>query len=176
MKSNDEFTALVLHIRRGGQSGEEAFEQLYARAFDLVCQWACYQGFDRDEAEDIAQQTILNAIQALSNYDSARPFKPWLLVIARNLMSDWYRKRWRISELNDFLPDEAHLSVEAEAERRLWLAQVYRLANQQERDVLDRMVMYGGDVNQVAQSLDLTSARVYQILKKIRGKSAAAAF
>lgn len=38
-----------------------------------------------DEAEDIAQETFIRALKQFHRFDAARPLRPWLLQIARNL-------------------------------------------------------------------------------------------
>lgn len=40
---------------------------------------------DADEAEDVAQEAFIRAFYALARFDPARPLRPWLLQIARNL-------------------------------------------------------------------------------------------
>jgi len=63
---------------------------------------------DREEARDAAQETFVRAWTAMATYDSAQPFAPWLLRIARNHCIDLARRRLpaaRKLEL-DALPEE----------------------------------------------------------------------
>ncbi len=63
------------------------------RAFEIIVeryQQAVYRIIyrllrDWQEAEDVAQDAFLKCYQHLSQYDQARPFKPWLYRIATNL-------------------------------------------------------------------------------------------
>ncbi|HET9599820.1 MAG TPA: sigma-70 family RNA polymerase sigma factor [Anaeromyxobacteraceae bacterium] len=48
---------------------------------------------DREEARDAAQETFVRAWTAMSTYDTAQPFAPWLLRIARNHCIDLARRR-----------------------------------------------------------------------------------
>ncbi len=51
-----------------------------------------YRLRDRDEAEDLTQQTFERALRAWSRFDPARAsVATWLLAIARNLLIDHYR-------------------------------------------------------------------------------------
>src|SRR5262245_41471553 len=50
---------------------------------------------DAAEAEDVAQETILKAGQALGRFDRSRPLRPWLLQITRNLASNHRRTAHR---------------------------------------------------------------------------------
>jgi RNA polymerase sigma-70 factor (ECF subfamily) len=51
-------------------------------------------GGDRGLAQDLAQETFLRALRAMSRgqYRYPRPFKPWLYAIAVNLARDHYRQ------------------------------------------------------------------------------------
>jgi RNA polymerase sigma-70 factor, ECF subfamily len=57
-----------------------------------------------EDAEDIAQQTVLLACAELRGFRGGDP-RPWLLAIARNLIIDHYRvqKRYRVVELSESL-------------------------------------------------------------------------
>ncbi len=45
----------------------------------------CYRMLgQREDAEDVAQETFLRAFRSLHRWDSQRSFKPWLLTIAAN--------------------------------------------------------------------------------------------
>jgi RNA polymerase sigma-70 factor, ECF subfamily len=48
---------------------------------------------DREEARDAAQETFVRAWTAMATYDTAHPFAPWLLRIARNHCIDLARRR-----------------------------------------------------------------------------------
>ena len=48
---------------------------------------------DPEEARDAAQETFVRAWGAISTYDTAQPFGPWILRIARNHALDQLRRR-----------------------------------------------------------------------------------
>lgn len=48
---------------------------------------------DPEESRDAAQETFVRAWSAISTYDAAQPFGPWLLRIARNHALDLLRRR-----------------------------------------------------------------------------------
>lgn len=43
-------------------------------------------------AEDMVQEAFLRMIRTHNQYDSSRPFKPWLYAIATNLVRDYYKR------------------------------------------------------------------------------------
>jgi RNA polymerase sigma-70 factor, ECF subfamily len=48
---------------------------------------------DPEESRDAAQETFVRAYAAISTYDAAQPFAPWILRIARNHCLDQLRRR-----------------------------------------------------------------------------------
>jgi len=46
----------------------------------------------RQDAEDIVQETFLRAYRGLSSYDTNRPLRTWLYAIAVNVCRDWARR------------------------------------------------------------------------------------
>jgi RNA polymerase sigma-70 factor (ECF subfamily) len=73
------------------RSGERAFEQLYRKHARDVYQYALAVLTNPADAEDVTQQTFLNAFRAIQRGE--RPLRPhnWLIVIAHNVC----RMRWR---------------------------------------------------------------------------------
>jgi len=52
-------------------------------------------------AEDVAQESMLAAFAALSRFQAARPFAPWLHRITVNRAIDWQRTHNRRREANE---------------------------------------------------------------------------
>lgn len=90
------------------QAGDEsAFERIYAELFTPVYRYCYIRTRHSQTAEDIAQSVFLKAFEALPNYrQTGRPPLAWLFTIARNMLTDWYRKN--DTAQTDFL-DEAVL-------------------------------------------------------------------
>jgi RNA polymerase sigma-70 factor (ECF subfamily) len=53
---------------------------------------------NRQDAEDVSQETFLQAFRRLDRYDRERSFKTWLLTIAYRRSLDMLRKRRRFSQ------------------------------------------------------------------------------
>jgi RNA polymerase sigma factor (sigma-70 family) len=77
---------------------DRAFEDLYRAHLRDVYSYACYRIGDPHDAEDLTEQAFL---QAYRHFDRARresdgrPLRPWLIRIAHNLASNYYRDRSR---------------------------------------------------------------------------------
>jgi RNA polymerase sigma-70 factor (ECF subfamily) len=98
---------LVASVLAGDQEAFGELVELYQRpVFNLTYRMLG----DAGEAEDAAQEAFLRAYQHLDRYDSARPFKTWLLSIASNYCIDRLRKR-RLTWLSIEEPLPPHPSL-----------------------------------------------------------------
>lgn len=81
-------------LARQAASGDRvAFAGLVRRHTGLVYGLCRRLLGDDAEAEDRTQETFLKALRSLDRYDPDRPFRPWLLRIARNTCLDALRAR-----------------------------------------------------------------------------------
>jgi len=72
----------------------EAFAQLYDRYVDRVYRHCYYRTASRPDAEDLAQQTFLQAWLAIGRYhERGVPFLAWLLTISDRLAISHHRRR-----------------------------------------------------------------------------------
>lgn len=85
-----------------------AFEVLFNRHQLGVVRFVWSLVRNQATAEDIAQDTFLKAFANLRRYNPAKPFKPWLLTIARRTTIDTLRKARPADPLNDTIPDTAN--------------------------------------------------------------------
>ncbi len=94
--------------RAAVQGDHEAFARLVERHQRAVF-GLCHRLLrDQEEANDAAQEAFVRAYAALSSYDAAQPFAPWVMRIARNHCLDLLRRKVpadRLIEL-DARPDE----------------------------------------------------------------------
>ncbi len=73
-------------IKRVCNQDRAAFEKLYARYGQMVIAYIAKFVFDRNLAQDIAQETFLNVWRKASQFapGEGRSFRQWLYAIARN--------------------------------------------------------------------------------------------
>ncbi len=90
MPDSSKDVALVLKSKKGELS---AFGELVEKHQSLVINF-CYRMLgNREDAEDIAQETFLRAFAALHRFQPRAKFSTWLLTIARNLTLNLLRNR-----------------------------------------------------------------------------------
>jgi RNA polymerase sigma-70 factor, ECF subfamily len=121
-------------------------------------------GGDRQLAEDLVQETLLNVLRQ-QTYQAGRPFKPWLYMIATNLARDYFksavvRQRWREGDDEETLlqltdsdpgPEERALAAEQGNEVRMALAQL----REEYRVVLLLRFYQGFSLQEIAETLHI---------------------
>ncbi|MHC5038917.1 MAG: RNA polymerase sigma factor [Planctomycetota bacterium] len=88
MSPSDE--ELMLEVKGGD---EEAFTELVSRYERSLISYFFRQGWDRQLAEDHAQEVFLRIFRARLDYEPRAKFRTYLFRIARNLWIDYIRSR-----------------------------------------------------------------------------------
>lgn len=111
---------LIASFFRGDAS---ALNALVARYLNLVFRFVVRMVGDEDKARDITQETFIKAWKALKSYDPERPFKVWILTVAKRTTIDTLRKKEALSfshlaradEDDDFAETIADMQPRADA-------------------------------------------------------------
>ncbi len=97
--------ALIRAAKRGSQ---DAIEALVRRHWDGAHRTAYLIVRDAAAAEDIAQESLLAAVQHIDDFDRRRSLGPWLHRIVVNRSLDWLRSRRTRPEVHlEELPAQA---------------------------------------------------------------------
>src|SRR5882672_7857272 len=80
-------------IRRCLEGEERAHRELMARYERPVFSVAMRMLRQREDAEDVTQETFVRMFRALDRYDPSRSFSAWLFSIAARLSIDQIRRR-----------------------------------------------------------------------------------
>ena len=151
-------TAPEVRLIQKAISGDaDAFARLYDAHIDEVFRFIFYRVHDQQTAEDLTSQVFLKAWDNLSGYElRGRPFKAWLLQIARNSVIDHYRTRKDIVPLepNAMSRPDPGASVSRQVEQRLqgeWLRAKLEHLTEDQRDVLILKFIHGLSTKEVAE-------------------------
>ncbi len=92
---DDGFDAQEQTLVRNALDDPAAFQQLYERYFRRVYGYVASRIDNRHDAEDVVSEVFLRAIQNRAQLRSRHPasFAAWLFAIARNAVTDHYRRR-----------------------------------------------------------------------------------
>ena len=140
---------------------DRAFEDFYRAHLRDVYSYAYYRVGDPYDAEDLTEQTFL---QAYRHFDRARresdgrPLRPWLIRIAHNLASNYYRDRSRRPQtsLENADPIAARHGTEAIAEGREELRRVIEHLEELPDDRREALIMrfaLGMDNAEIARAM-----------------------
>lgn len=88
-RTGDE-AALVADARAGLP---EAWEELLVRCRRTAYLVALQLLGSREDAKDVAQETLIRLVRSMDRFDPSRSITPWVAAIARNLVVDFVRRR-----------------------------------------------------------------------------------
>jgi RNA polymerase sigma-70 factor (ECF subfamily) len=159
---------------------DRAFEDLYRAHLRDVYSYAYYRIGNPHDAEDLTEQAFL---QAYRHFDRARresdgrPLRPWLIRIAHNLASNYYRDRSRRPQtsLETADPIAVRHGTEAIAEGREELRQVMAHLEDLPGDRRDALIMrfaLGMDNREIARALGrsdgATKVLIHRAIKQLQ--------
>lgn len=88
------------------QGSESAIQKLYDEYLPPIHRFFYAQMGNREDAEDISQDTLCEAFAGLEKFSGRARFKNWLYQIAKNKLADWWREKYNkpTLTLEDFCP------------------------------------------------------------------------
>ncbi len=142
---------------------ENRLASLYDEYFDKIARYIYVRLGDRNEAENLAGEVFVKALESLKSYkERGIPMQAWLFRIAHNVSVDHLRKRGRIATVPiDDVPIEAREDPVATAEKSIEMERVNEAMQKlttEQREVV-RLRFFGG----------LSSKEVGAILRKSDG-------
>ena len=158
-----------------------AFSELYRTHLRDVYSYAYYRIGNHHDAEDLTEQTFLQAYRHFERAQAeshGRPLRPWLIRIAHNLAANHYRDRSRRPQTP--LDDSALLStphttedlVEGRDELARIIAGIGELPDER-RDALIMRFALGMDNREIARALGksdgATKVLLHRAIKQLEG-------
>jgi RNA polymerase sigma-70 factor (ECF subfamily) len=130
---------------------------------------------DRQQAEDVVQETMLRAWRQAGQLDLTEPsLMPWLATVARRIViDDKRRKSARPAEMGDGMLENAPAADSTdELLRKVLVAEALRSLSAAHREVLNETILRDRTVNDAAEALGIpvgtVKSRVYYALKALR--------
>src|SRR3954471_21784731 len=162
------------------QAGEERAFQLLIEPYRHALQVHCYRMLgSAQDAEDLAQETLLRAWRALERFEPRAQFQTWLYRIATNACLDELERRPRRPEPVDPFPDRPTAATSAptydpaaryairEGVELALLRAIQQLPGRQRAALIFRDVL-GWTAPEVAELLESTVASVNSALQRAR--------
>jgi RNA polymerase sigma-70 factor (ECF subfamily) len=164
---------------------DSAFEDLYRAHLRDVYSYAYYRIGNHHDAEDLTEQTFL---QAYRHFDRARreshgrPLRPWLIRIAHNLAANYHRDRARkpVAALDNVEPVSHPHGTERVVEGREQMREVMAGLNHLSDDRREALIMrfaLGMSNREIARSLGRTDGAtkvlIHRSIKQLEEELAA---
>ena len=155
------------------------FTELYRSHLRDVYSYAYYRVGNHHDAEDLTEQTFL---QAYRHFDRAqresdgRPLRPWLIRIAHNLAANLYRDRSRrpVTQLDDASVLQAPHGTEELVQERAEVKQVLEGVSKLPGDRREALIMrfaLGMDNREIARALGrsegATKVLIHRAIKQL---------
>lgn len=168
-------SALESELIRHAHSGDEAaWVALVRRHQEAVFRLAYLLLGDSDEAEDVAQETFIRAFRALNQFDKARPLRPWLLQIARNLAYNRQRSvRRYVAALQRWFESQPDSTTEAAPDTNSnedELYDVIRKLRRSDQEVIYLRYFLELGVEETADALGIAPGTVKSRLSRALGR------
>jgi len=148
-------------IARMGAGDTGAVAELYAAAKTQVFGFALSMLKDVNDAQDVLQDTFVNAFRYAARYMARGKPMAWLLTIAKNLATTKLRQRTR----NLYLPEEQWAQLQARCpqvtpEDRIVLRAALEKLDDRERQILTLYAVSGLKHREIADMLDMPLSTV----------------
>jgi RNA polymerase sigma-70 factor (ECF subfamily) len=114
-------------VRESVAGDGRSFDCLVRIHSPRVFRFLCQMTRQRQDAEDLTQQTFIRAFHSLARYDPRRPIINWLLTIARNCALNHFRSAKRWEEIPEHTPSDT-LSPSGLAEQKEQAAGIWERA------------------------------------------------
>lgn len=171
-KQNDNRNMDLL-LEKIGQNDEAAFRELYEQQSAAIFAYALSVVKNRADAEDIMQDAFLKIRGAAHLYQAHGRAKAWIFTIVRNLCMMKFRENSRlINTPADEMTYMDDLNYIEDHETRITLQSVFRVLNDEERQIILLHAVSGMKHREIGSVLGLPLATVlskyHRGLKKLR--------
>jgi RNA polymerase sigma-70 factor, ECF subfamily len=130
---------------------------------------------DKQQAEDVVQETMVRAWRQAGQLDLAEPsLMPWLATVARRIVIDQgRRRRARPTETGDVVLENVPVADATEdLLRRVVVSQALQALSPAHREVLNETILRDRTVNEAAEVLGIpvgtVKSRVYYAIRALR--------
>lgn len=160
-------------IKNCKAGSEKAFDEIYYSYYRLVFYQAYQVLNNKDDAEDVMQNTFIKFMRGINDIDDNSNLKQLLSTIAKNLAIDEYRRKENISNKTTYIENVD--SIESVSDRYSESEILISLRGTLEKDeakVFVLKVVYDYTFKEIAEDLNVTlnvvEAKYYKALKKVK--------
>lgn len=170
-------------IVESAKANPERFGKLYDKYIDKVYRYVYRRVNDVANTEDIVSKTFYDAVKNLPSYQwKGLPFVCWLYTIARNNVTDWYRKNNRLNIVSIDEEYTAPIVADQETPRtelskqelQEEIRRTLELLDEEEREIIILKYFEELSNKEIATVMDMSpnhvGVKLFRALKKLRTK------
>jgi RNA polymerase sigma-70 factor, ECF subfamily len=158
-------------VRRAQDGHSSAFDELVRKYSGRILNFIHQMTRQRQDAEDLAQQTFIKAYRNLDRFDRQRPLGVWLFTIARRTALNHFRGAKKWTELPEELPSRQDSPArQAEISDRvsnLW-ERARRILPERQYEILWLKAVEELSIEQIAEVTGLTETHVKVLIHRAR--------
>lgn len=157
-------------IRKAKNGDTLAFASLYEKIYKKLYQFAYYTLRNKEDAEDVVSDTVLDAFHSIKKLKSEDAFSSWIFCIlsrkCKEKMRDYYRNE---VELNTkyFTTENSGTKMEDAIDVKEMLQEL----TYEDRMIITMHIIFGYKTREIAQALNMNEntvrSRESRVLKKI---------
>ncbi|MCQ2771902.1 MAG: sigma-70 family RNA polymerase sigma factor [Bacilli bacterium] len=160
-------------IKNCKAGSEKAFDEIYYSYYRLVFYQAYQVLNNKDDAEDVMQNTFIKFMRGINDIDDNSNLKQLLSTIAKNLAIDEYRRKENISNKTTYIENVDSIgSVSDRYSESEILISLRGTLEKDEAKVFVLKVVYDYTFKEIAEDLNVTlnvvEAKYYKALKKVK--------
>ncbi|PFA61725.1 RNA polymerase sigma factor SigY [Bacillus sp. AFS015802] len=161
-------------IKQAKKGNHEAFALLFREHYPFLVKYLIKVTMNRDQAEELAQDTMAKCVEKIHQYNGKSKFSSWLISIATNRYIDLQRKRKRETDWQKEEMSVRKLKWEMESRNEEWNDVLGALSTLSE-DVRLPIILkhyYGYSYEEIGHMTDLApgtvKSRVHNGIIKLR--------
>jgi RNA polymerase sigma-70 factor, ECF subfamily len=152
---------IIQHIRNGELNYFESLTHQYTKH---IYHFIKAKLFEKDDVEDLVQNTFLSFYKALGHFDTTRPVLPYLYQIARNELKMYYRSHKNTAALPETLTAKQE---ESEVGKKDTVAQALKSLSEEQQNAL-HFVGEGYSYQEIANKLGKPINTIRTIIRRAR--------
>ncbi len=141
-------------VRAFEKGDESAFDALYEATSTDVYYTILLVLKDPSLSEDIMQETYMKMIEALPGYRPRGEFRAWIKTIAKRMALNAYNRRKKELPSDEGEGPLSLLTSGDDAEKRSELAELLRILDEEEKEIVIRHAVLGEKHKTIAEALE----------------------
>ena len=164
-ETNDDDDELVNEAQRGN---EKAFARLIIRYQSYVYAIALNYVTNKEDAEDIVQETFIKLISSLRSFKKDSKFSTWLYSIVYFTCIDWLRKRkgskkYDLKGLENLPSDDLSYNILDKKTNAFYIQQAFKILTEEDSTILTLFYYMDQSLQEIASIMKISNINTMKV-------------